>query len=125
MVEALPSRTPRSRDPAWEPRGPRRTGGPVEPQSGRTPGPPAPADLTDPSRPAAALRPVVADSAYGDNPAFRQRLTDRGLTYALAVSASTSLHPATSVPVAPSWSGTGHPPMKTATRTSPSPPRPR
>ncbi|MFC6094989.1 IS701 family transposase [Saccharothrix lopnurensis] len=57
-------------------------------------------------------RPVVADSAYGDNTAFRQCLTDRGLTYAVAVSASTSLHPATSVPVPPVYSGTGRPPVK-------------
>jgi SRSO17 transposase len=40
---------------------------------------------------------VVADSACGDNTVFRQGLTDRGLTYALAVSASTSLHPATTM----------------------------
>nr|WP_246107579.1 IS701 family transposase [Saccharothrix saharensis] len=58
-------------------------------------------------------RPVVADSAYGDNTAFRQGLTDRGLTYAVAVSASTSLHPGSTAPVPPSWSGIGRPPTKT------------
>ncbi len=54
-------------------------------------------------------RPVVADAAYGDATSFRQG----GLTYALAVSASTSVHPADTCPVPPAWSGTGRPPTKT------------
>jgi SRSO17 transposase len=58
-------------------------------------------------------RPVVSDAAYGDATAFRQGLTDRGLTYALAVPASTSVHPADTAPVPPAWSGTGRPPTKT------------
>ncbi|MCO1580299.1 IS701 family transposase [Crossiella sp. SN42] len=58
-------------------------------------------------------RPVAADAAYGDATAFRHGLTDRGLTYVLAVSASTSVHPGESAPVPPTWSGTGRPPVKT------------
>ncbi|MEU4446203.1 transposase [Actinosynnema sp. NPDC050801] len=58
-------------------------------------------------------RPVVADSAYGDDTAFRQGLADRGLTYAPTVPASTGLHPASSAPVAPVYSGTGRAPVRT------------
>ncbi|MFI2477852.1 transposase, partial [Nocardia xishanensis] len=58
-------------------------------------------------------RPVIADAAYGDSTAFRAGLTDRGLTYVLAVSASTSVHPATAQPVAPAYSGFGRPRTRT------------
>ncbi|MFI9408660.1 transposase [Nocardia gamkensis] len=40
-------------------------------------------------------RPVIADAAYGDSTAFRAGLNERGLTYVLAVSASTGVQPAT------------------------------
>ncbi len=58
-------------------------------------------------------RPVIADAAYGDSIAFRAGLTDRGLTYVLAVSAATSVHPATAPPVPPTYSGFGRPPTRT------------
>ncbi|MEW1734382.1 IS701 family transposase [Nocardia beijingensis] len=54
-------------------------------------------------------RPVTADAVYGDSTAFRAGLTDRGLNYVLAVSASTSVHPAAAVPVPPTYSGFGRP----------------
>ncbi|BDT99003.1 hypothetical protein IFM12276_41040 [Nocardia sputorum] len=58
-------------------------------------------------------RPVIADAAYGDSTAFRAGLTERGLTYVLAVSAATSVHPATAEPVPPTYSGFGRPPTRT------------
>jgi SRSO17 transposase len=42
-----------------------------------------------------ADRPVVADCGYGDATAFRLGLTDRGLTYVLAVKPTTSAYPPT------------------------------
>lgn len=44
-------------------------------------------------------RPVVADAGYGDASGFRQGLTDRGLTYAVAVNPIATAHPATAAPV--------------------------
>ncbi|WP_410676136.1 transposase [Amycolatopsis sp. cmx-4-68] len=38
-------------------------------------------------------RPVVADAGYGDATEFRLGLTERGLTYALAVSPTATAHP--------------------------------
>jgi SRSO17 transposase len=58
-----------------------------------------------------ADRPVVADAGYGDATAFRLGLTDRGLTYLVAVKATTSAHAADAVPVAPPYSGRGRPPV--------------
>jgi len=43
-------------------------------------------------------RPVVADAGYGDATEFRLGLTERGLTYVLAVSPAATAHPAEAVP---------------------------
>ena len=43
-------------------------------------------------------RPVVADAGYGDATEFRLGLTERGLSYVLAVKATTSAYPADAVP---------------------------
>jgi len=56
-------------------------------------------------------RPVVADAGYGDATEFRLGLTERGLTYVLAVSPTATAHPAEAVPVTPAWKGTGRPPQ--------------
>ncbi|MBB4685542.1 SRSO17 transposase [Amycolatopsis jiangsuensis] len=56
-------------------------------------------------------RPVVADAGYGDATEFRLGLTERGLTYALAVSPTATAHPAEAAPVTPAWKGTGRPPQ--------------
>jgi SRSO17 transposase len=77
-------------------------------------------EITDWGLPA---RPVVADAAYGDATGFGQGLTDRGLTYVLAVSAATSIHLG-GAPVPPVYSGTGRPPVKTTYPDCPSPPEP-
>jgi len=55
-------------------------------------------------------RPVVADAGYGDATEFRLGLTERGLTYVLAVSPTATAHPGYAVPVTPAYSGTGRPP---------------
>ncbi|SDP98968.1 DDE superfamily endonuclease [Lentzea jiangxiensis] len=55
-------------------------------------------------------RPVVADAGYGDATEFRLGLTERGLTYVLAVSPAATAHPADAVPVTPPWAGNGRPP---------------
>lgn len=55
-------------------------------------------------------RPVVADAGYGDASGFRQGLTDRGLTYVVAVNPIATVHPATAVPVTPAYGGTGRRP---------------
>jgi SRSO17 transposase len=55
-------------------------------------------------------RPVVADAGYGDATEFRLGLTERGLTYVLAVSPTATVHPADAVPVTPAWMGNGRPP---------------
>jgi SRSO17 transposase len=56
-------------------------------------------------------RPVVADAGYGDATEFRLGLTERGLTYVLAVSPTATAHPAEAMPVTPAWKGTGRPPQ--------------
>src|SRR5881628_1168207 len=56
-------------------------------------------------------RPVVADAGYGDATEFRLGLTERGLTYALAVSPTATAHLAEAIPVTPAWTGTGRPPQ--------------
>jgi SRSO17 transposase len=58
-----------------------------------------------------ADRPVVADAGYGDATGFRLGLTDRGLAYVVAVKPTTSAYPADAVPVAPTYTGRGRPPV--------------
>jgi SRSO17 transposase len=55
-------------------------------------------------------RPVVADAGYGDAAEFRLGLTERGLTYVLAVRADATAHPAQAVPTTAAWVGNGRPP---------------
>ncbi|MCR8695275.1 IS701 family transposase [Rhodococcus pyridinivorans] len=55
---------------------------------------------------------IVADAGYGDSATFRQGLTDRDLTYVVAVKGATLAHPAETVPAAPSYSGRGRPPTR-------------
>ena len=55
-------------------------------------------------------RPVVADAGYGDATSFRLGLADRGLSYVLAVKASTTAQPGEAFVHTPLWSGTGRPP---------------
>lgn len=55
-------------------------------------------------------RPVVADAGYGDATEFRLGLTERGLTYVLAVRADATAHPAQAVPVTAARAGHGRPP---------------
>lgn len=55
-------------------------------------------------------RPVVADAGYGDATEFRLGLTERGLTYVLAVRPDGTAHPADAVPTAAAWIGNGRPP---------------
>ena len=54
--------------------------------------------------------PVVADAGYGDAAEFRHGLTERGLTYALAVTHTATAHPAQAQPEAPAYHGKGRPP---------------
>ncbi len=54
---------------------------------------------------------MVADAGYGDAAGFRQGLTDRGLTYVLAVRPTATTHSAATQPVA----GAGDAPAETAT----------
>ncbi|WP_442973741.1 IS701 family transposase [Saccharothrix sp. NRRL B-16314] len=56
-------------------------------------------------------RPVVADAGYGDASGFRQGLTDRGLTYVLAVNPIATAHPAGASPVTPAYNGVGRRPV--------------
>jgi SRSO17 transposase len=55
-------------------------------------------------------RPVVADAGYGDATEFRLGLTERGLTYVLAVTPTATAHPAEAAPTTAAWGGTGRPP---------------
>jgi len=55
-------------------------------------------------------RPVVADAGYGDATEFRLGLTERGLSYVLAVSPTATAHPAQAVPVTAAWVGNDRPP---------------
>jgi SRSO17 transposase len=58
-----------------------------------------------------ADRPVVADAGYGETTAFRQGLTDRGLSYVVAVKPTTSAYPADTVPETVAYAGRGRPPV--------------
>jgi SRSO17 transposase len=57
-----------------------------------------------------AARPVVADAGYGDATGFRLGLHERGLTYVVAVKATTSAYSAETEPVVANYSGRGRPP---------------
>lgn len=54
--------------------------------------------------------PVVADAGYGDTTEFRLALTDRGLTYAVAVKGTTTAHPGDAAPETAAYGGRGRPP---------------
>ena len=57
--------------------------------------------------------PVIADSAYGDATGFRTALSERGLTYALAVKGDTSVWPPGLEPLPPTRKpGGGRPPTR-------------
>jgi SRSO17 transposase len=58
-----------------------------------------------------ADRPVVADAGYGDITAFRLGLDERGLEYVVAVTPTTSAHPAQAVPEVRACTGRGRPPL--------------
>lgn len=55
--------------------------------------------------------PVVADAGYGDTTEFRLGLEQRGLSYVLAVKATTSAYPAEARPTTPPYRGRGRPPV--------------
>jgi SRSO17 transposase len=55
--------------------------------------------------------PVVADAGYGDATGFREGLTEHGLTYAVAVKATTTAHPGDAAPVCPPYAGRGRRPV--------------
>ncbi|MFE6743180.1 transposase [Streptomyces tubercidicus] len=55
--------------------------------------------------------PVVADAGYGDATGFREDLTERDLTYAVAGKATTTAHPGEATPERPPYSGQGRPPV--------------
>lgn len=57
-----------------------------------------------------SARPVVADAGYGGITEFRRALAERGLSYVVAVKASTSVQPGEAEITTPPWSGTGRPP---------------
>jgi SRSO17 transposase len=54
---------------------------------------------------------LVGDAGYGDNAGFRCELADRGLSYVMAVKASTTAHPGDAVPVTAVYSGRGRRPV--------------
>ena len=58
--------------------------------------------------------PVVADAGYGSTTAFREALTARGLSYAVGVTAETSVWPPGQTPLPPRrrGSGPGRPPRR-------------
>jgi SRSO17 transposase len=58
-----------------------------------------------------APRTVVADAGYGDTTGFRLGLTDRGLSYVLAVKSSTTAHPHDATPERLPYAGRGRPPV--------------
>src|SRR5215212_6291654 len=58
-----------------------------------------------------ADRPVVADCGYGDATGFRLGLTERGLTYVVAVKPTVSAYAADALPLAPTYTGRGRPPV--------------
>jgi SRSO17 transposase len=53
---------------------------------------------------------VVGDAGYGDNATFRCELAARGLSYVMAVKATTSAYPGDAEPVTATYSGRGRPP---------------
>lgn len=54
--------------------------------------------------------PVVADAGYGDNTAFRDALTERGLSYAVSIKGDTSVWPPGEDPLPPKrYRGRGRP----------------
>ena len=56
---------------------------------------------------------VGGDAAYGNSPALRRALQQRGQAYVLDVGAGLHLHPADPTPAAPpAWSGQGRPPRR-------------
>ncbi|WP_016695792.1 IS701 family transposase [Rhodococcus rhodochrous] len=55
---------------------------------------------------------IVADAGYGDSATFRQGLTDRDLTYVVAVKGATLAHPGDAVPATAPYSGRGRPPTR-------------
>jgi SRSO17 transposase len=60
-----------------------------------------------------APAPVVADAGYGDTTAFREALTDAGLTYIVGVKGETTAWPPDTGPLPPKrWSGRGRPPTR-------------
>jgi len=57
--------------------------------------------------------PVVADAGYGAVTAFREGVLARGLSYAVGISADTTLWPPGQGPLPPrAWSGRGRPPTR-------------
>jgi SRSO17 transposase len=57
------------------------------------------------------LLPVVADAGYGDCTEFRLGLQARGLSYVVAVKATTSAYAADAQPLTPPYRGRGRPPV--------------
>ncbi|WP_326777103.1 IS701 family transposase [Streptomyces sp. NBC_01445] len=55
--------------------------------------------------------PVVADAGYGQNADFRDGLSERGITYVVAVRSDVTVHPHDAQPTAPVWSGNGRKPQ--------------
>lgn len=53
---------------------------------------------------------LVGDAGYGDATEFRLGLTERGLSYVVAVKDTTSAYPGDATPVQPVYSGMGRPP---------------
>jgi SRSO17 transposase len=54
---------------------------------------------------------VVADEGYGQDGAFREGLTERGIAYVVGVRSDTAVLPEQAVRTAPAWSGTGRKPV--------------
>jgi SRSO17 transposase len=54
---------------------------------------------------------VVADESYGQDGAFREGLTERGIPYVVGVRSDTAVLPETARRTAPAWSGTGRKPV--------------
>ena len=54
---------------------------------------------------------VVADAGYGQNAAFRDGLTGRGIGYVVAVRSDVTVHPHDAQPTTPAWSGNGRRPQ--------------
>jgi SRSO17 transposase len=54
---------------------------------------------------------VVADEGYGQDGAFREALTERGIAYVVGARSDTAVLPETVTRTAPAWSGTGRKPV--------------